>query len=171
MPRHQDNVDVIISGNSRQSRYFSGTYTLVIDDDVEDPDPAWWHIDFEDNSTRFFECTESYGKLSVYANMMTGDKIASAATDEFGTSKYLTANPTTVSRFSWESYTGHDITLDLSAFDENGNQVDIHCVDRTPADKVWTFELRLAGNAIGKYVVDYSSARVASFTVHEIYSL
>lgn len=178
MPRHQDNVDVILTTPTRQRSHFVGAYSLEMVNPLDDSTAGWWGAATTTYATRFFETTQSIGEVLIYASMEAappGD-LAVGIDEMWGPRRVMSGQPGTVSKFTWTSDKGHEITLSLAA-GTRGGTVDVVCRDTDPPTAKWEFDLKVGGDVIGTYVVDYTTTEasirtpnVATFTVHQTHS-
>lgn len=177
MPRHQDNVDVVLTSNPRPSRHFTGSHTLTLENPLEDRSATWWGSAFPNLATRVFQSAQTIGKVFVYAEMTTLDLLHVEPFEHiWGRRVPMSAEPPKVAKFSWQSDKGHDITLSLAAAMEN-KLLTVVCADPSPPTPVWIFKLLNRAEVVGTYVVDYreteanpKTPNVESFTVHEMHA-
>ncbi len=174
MPRHQDNVDVVLTTNPRPNTPmpppFSGVYQLEISG--EDPDATWWERAEANPKTRFFRSSHSSGDVSIQATLSSTRKLTVKLDIAFGTRTELAFDLTETSKFSWESNDGHDVTLELSGTVGTA-PLEFVCRDETPDEDLWHVDIKANDVEFGTYSVDYRrqegqppSSNVKTFTAH-----
>lgn len=172
MPRHQDNVDVVLATNPRPNTApFSGNYQLDVSGD--DPDATWSERTEANPKTRFFRTAHSSGQVSVRAVVSSTGKLSVENQVPFGARTDFSSDSPKVWKFSWTSDDGHDVTLELSGT-VGTTPLEFWCRDETPAEALWHIDIKADGVEFGTYTVDYRrqegqprSSNVNKFTAHD----
>lgn len=168
MPRHQDNVDIILVGNVRPQRVLSGDFAL--DAPVQYQQPAWWGSKAGNQVLlRTFRAQVRGSELYVFVEVACAEFIHTRVDPAFGDLKRMAVGDPKMSVFKWRSTANHSVTLSIGA-ERDGVSVPIKCEDPSPTDPLWEF--RIGEETVPpKFTTDFSatlldpkSAKIASFS-------
>ena len=163
MPRHQDNVDAVLTTTPRPGGppppappNFSGRYALDVPEN--DPDATWGERTDLNGKTRLFRCQHSSGDVNIQAIISSLRTLEVAVDTPFGTLTTVSFSVPAGSKFTWESVDGHRVTLELAGT-LAAAPLEFVCRDETPSEDLWHIDAK--ANVTTERTVETSSGSIS----------